>query len=152
MAEQPAWNPNASIAWKTDMAVTFAWRVVLALTAAAIVLTLFAAGAMPARAHDLAAWSDPVRDDWYRSLKVPGRSTSCCDLTDAARIDPDKVRQERDGSWSVDLGSGFVPVPPERVVRYPPSIDGLPYVFLMNAPTIDSPNRIRCFVPSVGTY
>lgn len=67
-----------------------------------------------AAAHDLAAWSDPLRDEWYRSLKVPQSKTSCCDMRDGAGIDPDKVRQDAAGNWWVDLGKGFVPVPPRR--------------------------------------
>lgn len=105
-----------------------------------------------AEAHDLAAMSDPARDQWFRSLKVPERNTSCCDLRDGAAISPDRVRQEKDGSWSVDLGGGFIPVPPDRVVTNPPSIDGMPYVFMMGTATADSPNRIRCLVPPVPTY
>lgn len=119
------------------------------------VLAILLAGLLlshAAEAHDLAAWSDPVRDQWFRSLRVPGANTSCCNFTDGAAMNPDMVRQEADGSWSVDLGAGFVPVPPERVVRNPPSIDGLPYIFMMATATADSPNGIRCFVPSVGTY
>lgn len=131
--------------------MSFIRRVVIALQAAAIILTLLAAGAMPAMAHDLAAWSDPARDQWYRSLKVPGQSTSCCDFTDAAAMNPDMVKQVGT-QWFVDLGEGFIPVPPERVVRAPVSIDGLPYIFMMAMPTADSPNAIRCFIAPVPTY
>lgn len=114
-----------------------------------IVLVLLA-GAAPAWPHDMAAWTDPARDDWYRSLKDQN-NVSCCDLTDGSQINPEKVRQ-RGAVWFVDIGKGFVPVPPERVIKAPVSIDGMPYIFMMMTPTVDSPNGIRCFVPPVGTY
>lgn len=114
-----------------------------------LIVPVLAVAALPAGAHDHAAWSDPVRDDWYRSLHVPGSNTSCCNFSDAAMIDPDKVRQ-RGSQWFVDLGDGFIPVPPESVVHLPPSIDGLPYIFLVRVP--GSAPAIRCFVPPVGTY
>lgn len=124
--------------------MSFRWRIVIALT-------LLAAGAMPSMAHDMAAWSDPARDQWYRSLKVPGSQTSCCDLSDRTVMNPDKVKQDSGGAWWVDLGEGFIQVPPERVVRVPVSIDGLPYIFLM-VRMPGSPMGIRCFIPPVGTY
>ena len=103
-----------------------------------------------AHAHDMAAMSDPERDAWFRSLAVPyapGRTSySCCDLRDGHHIDLDHVR-ERSALWFVDLGKGFVTVPPDRVVKTPKTIDGEAYIFLMSAPTPDSPNGIRCFVP-----
>lgn len=108
--------------------------------------------ASTAFSHDVAAWSDPARDDWYRSLKVPGEKTSCCNMRDGAQIDPDKVIQDTFGQWYVDLGSGYVPVPPDRVVTEPRSIDGMPYVFKMMQGMPDSPDGIRCFIPPVPTY
>jgi hypothetical protein len=114
-------------------------------------LPLLLAIAGNAWGHDMAAWTDPARDKWFRSLRVPNSNTSCCDLRDGAAIDLDKVRQELDGSWSVDLGGGFIPVPPDRVVLFPPSIDGLPYVFLRIGMPGSKPD-IRCFVAPVGTY
>lgn len=127
-----------------------AWRWAAVLTLAAFAAIVLAGSTLPAQAHDMAAWSDPARDEWYRSLKVPGQNVSCCDLRDGAQIDPEKV-QQRDGAWYVDLGAGFMAVPPDRVVTTPVSIDGMPYLFMV--PVMPGmPARIRCFIPPVGTY
>lgn len=128
----------------------FALRRAIIFALIAFAAVVLAYSALPAQAHDMAAWSDPARDEWYRSLKVPGQNVSCCDLRDGAQIDPEKV-QQRDGAWYVDLGSGFMAVPPDRVVTTPVSIDGMPYLFMV--PVMPGmPARIRCFIPPVGTY
>ncbi len=101
--------------------------------------------------HDTAAFTDPQRDSWYRSLNSKGGG-SCCDLTDAAHIDQKYVRQEPDHSWEVfltDLGK-WVRVPADRVVTAK-SIDGEPYLFRYSAKLWDG-SLIRCFVPPIPGY
>ena len=131
---------------------TIRWGAGLFLGGAAVgaVVVLAAMMATPSQGHDRMAWSDPTRDEWFRSLRTPEKTgrdqISCCDYGDVNPLDPDHVLQDVFGQWYVDLGSGYFKVPPDRVVESPSSIDGLPYLFKRND------GGVRCFVPPVPTY
>lgn len=70
---------------------------------AALGVLVLAALAWPAQSHD-----------WYRGLKVPGTTRSCCNEHDCA---PTLARM-RDGVWFADAPDGReARVPPERVLQ-----------------------------------
>ncbi len=102
--------------------------------------------------HDMVALTDPQRNSWYSSLKSEAGGW-CCDLTDAAHIDQKYVRQRTDRNWDVYLTDlkEWVSVPPDRVVKNKPSIDGEPYLFRYPAKLYDG-SLIRCFVPPIPGF
>ena len=123
--------------------------------ALAAAFALLCAG--PGYAHDtqsmqMAKEGDPSRDNWYKSLRDNHYGTPCCDLSDGHQISLDSVRQDGE-QWFVNLPAvGWVPVPADRVVRKPLSIDGQPYLFMAPGPIPESPNGIRCFIPPIPGY
>jgi len=96
-----------------------------------------------AKAHDALAWVDPERDAWFRSLKMPGTGGSCCSLDDCEATD---ARQLDDGSWEAIVNGEWTPIPPDREVKTPLSIDGS--AFVCNSPT----GTIYCFVPAIPGF
>lgn len=78
------------------------------------------------------------RGEWFKSLMRPDVGTSCCDVSDCRRaVDADW----RDGQWWARLAGRMTPVPKEKIVRDPPSIDGEAYICSL-------PDRtVLCFIP-----
>lgn len=96
-------------------------------------------------AHDAAAMTDQKRNDWFTSLKTPNGS-SCCNLTDCKQSE---ARQLPDQSWEAKIGDKWWPIPPEKVLKNPKSIDGEAY--LCHSNYLASP-IIYCFVPPIPGY
>ncbi len=102
-------------------------------------------------AHDMAAFSDKKRDDWYRSLMRPDTKTSCCHLTDCKMT----VAVQVDGIWWAEVkggspdvsGDGELQIPADKVLDHPLSIDGEAYVCM--SPTTQF---VFCFVPPIPGY
>lgn len=113
--------------------------------------------ASPAIAHDidgiiLAAAGDQRRLDWYDSLKNHA-NVGCCDKNDGHQL-PDGFTKLIGEQWFVYLEpeARWAPVPPQAVVRTPPSLDGQSYLFRMPQPVEWSPDGIRCFIPPIPGY
>jgi hypothetical protein len=70
-----------------------------------LVLALFASAAL---AHDHGEHAD-----WYRSLKVPGTGSSCCNDRDCIPTD----YRIREGLYEVPVGFMWVAVPRSRVLK-----------------------------------
>lgn len=121
-----------------------------------IAVAIFLSLTSPSIAHDSKAIANSLRGDNRRSdwfMNIHARQGAwCCDLTDAAHIDEDHVKQI-DNTWYVFIGSPahWVPVPADRIVNTP-SIDGEPYLFMALTPLEGSPDGIRCFVPPIHGY
>lgn len=87
------------------------------------------------------------RGDWFSSLKMPSGG-SCCDVADCRATSA----EWRGGQWWALVEGMLVPIPPERVLRHPHSIDGDAYVcnapapMLLNGGAPGAPT-IYCFVP-----
>ena len=93
-------------------------------------------------ATDLARKSNPARSQWFRSLRQPDTGLSCCDISDCKRTEADW----KQGSWWANVRGLKRPVPPEKVLEKPRSIDGEAYVC---ATEIGNPAyaTIYCFIP-----
>lgn len=86
------------------------------------------------------------RHDWFKSLTIPGVGTSCCDAADCMRTEA----EWRDGQWWAVIRRVWTPIPPERVLKKPTSIDGDAYA--CSNPEYSpqgtvNPLVIYCFVP-----
>lgn len=64
------------------------------------------------------------RGAWFQSLKQPGSNLSCCDISDCRQT----KAEWREGQWFAMVEEKWMPVPPERVLLKPHSIDGEAYV------------------------
>src|SRR5262245_26353770 len=85
------------------------------------------------------------RGAWFRSLRVPGMKASCCDVADCQSTDANW----RGGQWWAVVGGRWRPVPNEKVLKSPRSIDGSAYV-CSGAPSWNvggTEPPIYCFVP-----
>lgn len=104
-----------------------------------------------AKADDPYASSDPQRREWFKSLKTNpqpnGRRVSCCDVADGFRVDA----IQQGSQWFIKWGGQVYPVPPEVVIKDPPSIDGEAYAFFLPSPAKNG-SLIRCFVPPVPGF
>ncbi len=97
-----------------------------------------------ANAHDRKAMTDPDRGKWFDSLTTPN-GASCCNLKDCHQTEADWHA----GQWWAVVEGKWTPIPPEKVLSHPTSIDGEAYV--CNA-VIGTPPTIYCFVPPVNGY
>lgn len=84
---------------------------------------------------------NPEYSQWMRSLVRPDTGTSCCNFQDCRPTEADF----RDGQWWADVLGEWRPIPPEKVVKDPPSIDGEAWVCAMN-------RTIFCFIPPAMGY
>lgn len=91
-----------------------------------------------------ATFGEPSRADWFKSLKQPITGHGCCDISDCQETE---ARQLRDGSWTAIVNGQWKPIPPDKVLAKPLSIDGSAYV--CNGAVSGS---IYCFVPPIGMY
>ena len=87
------------------------------------------------------------RTSWFESLRIPGTSASCCDLSDCHKTEAD---WRADHWWAV-VNEKWRLIPMSSVITQPASIDGSAYV-CAGSPTWrisgfggDAP--ILCFVP-----
>ena len=117
-------------------------RMIAYLAMAAILILIGAS--FRAEAHDALAWSDPERDAWFRSLKMPGSNASCCSLKDCDVTD---ARQEADGSWSALVAGEWLAVPPDKVLASPLSIDGSAYICASQYS-----GTVLCFIPPIPGF
>lgn len=86
------------------------------------------------------------RGDWFKSLKMPGSGSSCCDVADCAQT----KAEWREGQWWAVVRETWTPVPPDRVLKSPHSLDGEAYLCSNPglAPNgVVNPLVIYCFVP-----
>jgi hypothetical protein len=114
-------------------------------------------------AHDdlarrMLAAGDPARAQWFASLRTPS-GESCCDLSDC-RVTRAEWRGDTQGWW-VLVDGAWRPVPADKVLDWPRSIDGAAYLCsgshswgntdqaqirgLQIVPSL--PGAIYCFVP-----
>lgn len=119
-----------------------------ALTAAIAVVVIYLVWLTGAYAHDAKAMTDQKRDDWFTSLKTPDGG-SCCNLTDCHETE---ARQMPDQSWEAVVGGHWRPIPPEKVLTNPKSIDGAAYLCSSNYFTEMVAPTIYCFIPPVPGY
>lgn len=77
--------------------------------------------------------------EWFKSLRVPGTSISCCDESDCKRIDDDEWRVGENG-YEVVIDGRVVEVPEERVLNRP---DGP----IKQAVLCSLNGRVLCFRP-----
>lgn len=87
--------------------------------------------------------ADAQQDQWMRSLKRPDTGTSCCNLNDCNPTDA----EWRDGQWWAVLRGSWIPVPPEKVLASPLSLDGEAWL----CASLSSP-FVYCFVPPLNSY
>lgn len=85
--------------------------------------------------------ADTQTDAWMRSLMRPDTGTSCCNLTDCAPTDA----EWRDGQWWAVLRGAWTPIPPEKVLYKPVSMDGEAWLCA-------GATTIFCFVPPLNSY
>jgi hypothetical protein len=116
---------------------------ILIFIAAAVALGLTIAVAY---AHDMAAWNDKKRGDWFNSLKQPN-GQSCCNLQDCEPTDA----EQRGGQWWAVVRGRWKAVPPEKVLTHPLSIDGEAYIC---ASANGDPKfaTIYCFIKPIPGY
>jgi hypothetical protein len=113
---------------------------ILPKAVATLALVLLAASCSASIAAD--------RNDWYKSLKMPGTNASCCEIADCHSTDADW----RNDQWWVVINGKWQRVPDAKVLASPPSIDGSAYVCLgtpswsFGGPPPTEP-IIYCFVP-----
>lgn len=119
-----------------------------------LIFTLIFAFAIPAKARDYGQWdkADPEIVEWYRSLKQPETTVSCCGEADAYWCGTVKVvggntvciiEDERVIPHRPDRhGQAFI-VPPERIVKAP-NPSGHVVIF------IGYNDKVLCFVFSGG--
>lgn len=86
----------------------------------------------------LPAWGQQSRGDWFKSLKQPKTGYSCCDVSDCKQT---KAVWQGNGWWAEFPDGQVRPIPPEKILDKPKTIDGKAY--LCSSPT----NRVYCFVP-----
>jgi hypothetical protein len=100
---------------------------------------MFAAAALaPAAAGE--------RGDWFRSLVRPGTKESCCDIADCMRTDA----EWRQDQWWANVRGRWRPIPDDRVLSTPLSLDGEAYVCSADPSNDDSRQVlpvIYCFIP-----
>lgn len=139
----------------------------------AVLIGLLAAGLMlalivhAAHAHDAEAFADPQRAQWFDSLKQPGSTAGCCNVTDCRQT---KAEQKPDGNWRAILtdyrGERWIDVPPGKVLKRPLSIDGEAYICntsgtaggqqyfgsgeMANMPPADG--TVLCFIPPIPGF
>lgn len=81
-----------------------------------------------AAAAELGA-GESSRAAWFRSLKQPGTNLSCCDISDCRRT----KAEWRGNGWVAEVAmpdgtKRWTPIPAERVLKQPHSIDGEAYL------------------------
>lgn len=116
----------------------------------AIGLLVLVYGIRGARAEDpehMAQYhTDPIRDAWFQSLKTnpdaPG-ARDCCKRSDCRRVE---AEQDASGAWTIIFEGGRLPVPANRVITSPRSIDGDAYACLGEPENLEG-NPVRCFIP-----
>jgi hypothetical protein len=101
---------------------------------------------------------DASRAEWFETLKTPS-GESCCNLSDCSQI-PAEWRGDTEGWWVLVSGA-WRPVPADKVLTYPRSIDGAAYLCMGSGSRGDAPaglgsvsrsissllGVIYCFVP-----
>ena len=115
----------------------------LAVIFAAVLLVALAAR-IPVQAdeeHMRMYHADAQQNEWMRSLIRPDTKTSCCSLNDCNPTDAD---WRNDQWWAVIRGE-WRPVPHDKVLTKPLSIDGEAWVCA-------SKQQIYCFIPPLTSY
>jgi hypothetical protein len=124
-----------------------------------LALALLPIEASQLHAHDDLAWrlladGDESRAEWFERLKTPA-GESCCTLRDCRRTTAE-WRGDTEGWWIL-VNGWWRPVPADKVLKSPRSIDGGAYVCMgedsrgdmrdtLGSPT-SLPGQIYCFVP-----
>lgn len=122
------------------------FRYVMAALIALAVFALLMAYSLADEAEAVAR--DPSRGAWFQSLRMPTSGKSCCDISDCRQTE---ARQNVDGSWTAIVNGEWRPIPADRVLQQPVSIDGEAYV--CNAPDVGfATGVIYCFVPPVPGF
>jgi hypothetical protein len=86
------------------------------------------------RAHDDLAWrmlagGDTSRTEWFEKLKTPS-GESCCNFSDCRQTRAE-WRGDTEGWWAVVNGT-WRPIPADKVLTSPRSIDGAAYLCVGN--------------------
>jgi hypothetical protein len=82
------------------------------------------------KAHDDLTWQmlaggDASRAEWFEKLKTPS-GESCCNLSDCRQTRAE-WRGDTDGWWAIVNGT-LRPIPADKVLTSPRSIDGTAYI------------------------
>jgi hypothetical protein len=108
-------------------------------------------------AHDAKAFADAMQGDWRRwqwfdELKQPTSGKPCCKMTDCYRTE---ARQLADRTWTAIVidckGRHWLPIPSDKVVENPRSIDGEAYVCNSLCMGYEE-TTISCFIPPIPGY
>jgi hypothetical protein len=107
------------------------------------------------RAHDDLAWrmlaaGDASRAEWFEKLRTPS-GESCCKASDCRRTEAE-WRGDTQGWWA-NVDGNWRPIPADKVLKAPRTIDGFAYVCIGEGSRGDFksvsslPGVIYCFVP-----
>lgn len=111
------------------------WKLLVAIVLIFVLGVIL--GKVDARAED--------RGAWFRSLKMPGSGTSCCDISDCKQTQA----KYQDGWWAVVRGTVRF-IPDEIILRNKRSIDGEAYVCASNSGPPETAT-LYCFIePTMG--
>src|SRR3990167_9171814 len=94
------------------------------LRAAVLAACLLAGPTLASEEHLRMYHADAQSDAWMRSLIRPDVGTTCCSLNDCQPTDA----EWRDGQWVAIIRGKWTPIPPEKIVASPLSIDGEAWV------------------------
>lgn len=117
----------------------------MAVTAAAFAMgvAMAAHGEPPAGAD-----SDSVVGQWFKSLKVPGSTASCCDVSDCR---PTDYRMGQEG-YEVPWNNEWLKIPNQLVIKNKPNLVGRGvWCRGGEGEPLNSPPFTRCFVPASET-
>lgn len=92
----------------------------------------------------LANAGEPNRGAWFKSLLMPGTKTSCCDVSDCKRTEAKWIGE----GWLANVQGHWRPIPKEKVLINPKSLDGDAYVCSAPmVPSVAANATIFCFIP-----
>ena len=101
----------------------------------------------------LALSAEPDRGAWFKSLKMPGTKTSCCDVADCKKTE---AEWKGDG-WTAIVRGVWRNIPDEKVLEHPKSLDGEAYVCSADISAAAKEEyraqaTIFCFIPPSMSY
>jgi hypothetical protein len=93
-------------------------------------------------------YSDRQLNSWYKSLKQPGTTTSCCDISDCS---PVESRMAED-HYEALIDDQWWPVPPDRIILKKENPTGSAVAcWGRRYKASDGSPVFHCFVPPVET-
>jgi hypothetical protein len=145
-------------AWVMQTCCESSFRFFLLLTFAFLVVDVGHSNAHDDLAWQMLADNDASRAEWFEKLKTSS-GESCCNLSDCRQTQAE-WRGDTDGWWAVVQGT-WRPIPADKVLTSPRSIDGAAYICMGKDSRGDGQNSdanmsenvpsllgaIYCFVP-----